>query len=235
MVTDASTKTILRLKEVATPPGDSYHSPIHKVTFSVDEGTLVVLRVEPGHQNSPFSDLAQGITPPGDGVVEYYGRPWKSLTDFEVSQARGRMGRVFDESAWISNISVLDNILLARRYHSSESDQMLLAEALQWCRRFGFKDIPSGRPGTINLEQLRICQWIRACMQSPRLLLLEHPERNVSTSSVKLLAEAVDDLRRTGTGVVWVTDREIPPAAPDLPKPIIYSKRGDELFAEEKS
>jgi ABC-type ATPase involved in cell division len=144
------------------------------------------------------------------------------------------MGRVFDEHAWISNISMLDNILLARRYHSNETDQMLIAEALQWCRRFGLKSIPAARPGAVSLEQLKLCQWIRAFMQSPRLLLLEHPERNVSPNAVKLLAEAVDDLRRTGSGVLWVTDRETPPAAPDLPKPIIYVKRGDELVLESK-
>jgi ABC-type branched-subunit amino acid transport system ATPase component len=234
MVSVTPTSTIIRMHGAGTPPNDSYHSPIRKVSLTVDEGALVIIRVEPGHQNSPFSDLAQGITSPAEGVVEYRGRPWNTLTDIEVIQARGRMGRVFDEAAWISNISMLDNILLARRYHSQETDQMLLAEALQWCRRFGFKSIPQGRPGTLPLEHLKICQWIRACMQSPRLLLLEHPERNVSSNSVKLLAEAVDDLRRTGAGVLWVTDREIPPMAADLPKPTIFVKRGDELVAEEK-
>lgn len=235
MVTVASDSAIIRMRQAGTPPNDAYHSPIRNVSLSINEGELVVIRVEPGHQNSPFSDLAQGILTPGNGgVVEYRGRPWGALSDFEVVEARGKMGRVFDESAWISNIAMIDNILLARRYHSAETDQMLIAEALQWCRRFGLKALPQGRPGVLSLEQLKICQWIRACMQSPRLLLLEHPERNVAPNSARLLAEAVDDLRTTGSGVLWVTDREIPPTSPNLKKPIIYVKRGDELVVEAK-
>jgi ABC-type ATPase involved in cell division len=232
MVTGPAPNSIIAMREVSTPSTDSFHSPVRKVSLSVEEGGLVVIQVEPGHQNSPFSDLAQGILKPGDGVVEYRSRPWSALTDTEVVQARGKMGRVFDEHAWISNITMIDNILLASRYHSNDTDQMLTAEALQWCRRFGYKDIPRMRLNNVPLEQLKVCQWIRACMQSPRLLLLEHPERNVSANAVNLLAEAVDDLRRTTTGVLWVTDRGVPPSAPDLSKPKVYVKRGDELFAE---
>lgn len=232
MVAATSNNTLIAMRDVSTPPADPYHSPVRRVTLEVEEGALVVIQVEPGHQNSPFSDLAQGILRPGTGTVEFRGRSWSSLTDYEVVEARGKMGRVFDEHAWISNIAMLDNILLASRYHSTDTDQMLIAEALQWCRRFGYKDIPRTRPSNVPLEQLKVCQWIRACMQSPRLLLLEHPERNVSSSAVNLLAEAVDDLRRTGAGVLWVTDRGIPPSAPDLSKPRIYTKRGDELFSE---
>lgn len=232
MVTGTASSSIIAMRDASTPPTDSFHSPVRKVSLTVEEGALVVIQVEPGHQNSPFSDLAQGILKPGEGVVEYRGRSWSALTDLEVVQARGKMGRVFDEHAWISNITMIDNILLASRYHSNDTDQMLIAEALQWCRRFGYKDIPRMRMNNVPLEQLKICQWIRACMQSPRLLLLEHPERNVSASAVRLLAESVDDFRGTGAGALWVTDRGVPPSAPDLSKPKIYVKRGDELFAE---
>lgn len=232
MVTAPTANPLIRMHDASTPAKDSYYSPIRKVSLTVDEGSLVVIHVEPGHQNSPFAGLAQGLIPTGTGVVEFRGKPWTSLTDFEAVEARGKMGRVFDEHAWISNIAMLDNILLASRYHSHDTDQMLIAEALQWCRRFGYKDIPRIRSQNVPLDQLKVCQWIRACMQSPRVLLLEHPERNVSSNSVQLLADAVDDLRRTGAGVLWVTDRGNPPSAPDLSKPKIYTKRGDELIAE---
>ncbi len=232
MVTGPAVNPIIRMQDASTPSADSFYSPIRKVSLVIDERALVVIHVEPGHQNSPFASLAQGLLTTGSGVVEFRGRPWSALTDFEAVEARGKMGRVFDEHAWISNIAMLDNILLASRYHSNETDQMLIAEALQWCRRFGYKDIPRIRSQNVPLDQLKICQWIRACMQSPRLLLLEHPERNVSSNSVHLLADAVDDHRRAGAGALWVTDRGTPPSAPDLPQPQIYTKRGDELFAE---
>lgn len=232
MVAGSDAKPIISLRDVSTPPSDAYYSPVRKVNFVVEEGALVIIKVEGGHQNSPFSSLAQGILRPGEGMVEFRGRPWSALTDSEVVQARGTMGRVFDEHAWISNISTLDNILLAGRYHSPDTDQMLLAEALQWCRRFGYSEIPFGRPTSVQPERLKVCQWIRACMQSPRLLLLEHPERNVSPNAVTLLAGAMDDLRQTGAGVMWVTERGVPPTAAGLSPPKVYTKRGDELVAE---
>lgn len=232
MVTGPAANSIIAMRDVSTPASDSYHSPVRKVSLTIAEGEMVVIQAEPGHQNSAFANLAQGILKPGTGVVEYRGEPWTEMTDMEVVEARGKMGRVFDEHAWISNINMFDNVVLASRYHSNNTDQMLEAEALQWCRRFGYKDIPRIRTNKVSLEQSKVCQWIRACMQSPQLLLLEHPERNVSAAAVQFLAEAVDDLRRARTGVMWVTDRGVPPTGPDLPKPKVYFKRGDELHAE---
>lgn len=193
---------ILELSSVrwgAEPPLDA----------SIAAGECVVLRLgaDEGRRARSLGSAVGGLEPPPEGTIRFLGTDWRTLPPGAAEQRRARIGRVFEGAAWVSNLDVDENVLLAQRHHTRRPETELRAEAERLARSFGLARLPLSRAAWMVPRDLQRAQWVRALLGAPALLALEFPERHAADSDLTAFGAAVDDARARGAAVLWITAR----------------------------
>lgn len=201
-------KYILEFSGVSFSDENHLLSQLSGIDLKVRRSDLVLVLLERHNTESPLCDLAQGLLTPADGDVRFMGERWTDMPPRRQSDMRGRIGRVFDQGGWISNLSMYDNILLGRMYHSNLHENEILLQAKMIAHEVGLEDIPMLRPDILRAGDLKKYEWIRAFLGEPSLVLLQNPESNVRDSDVERLVNMVNKERERGCSVVWTTPDE---------------------------
>ena len=164
---------------------------ISVVTSTLNAADLMLVRVEEGLTRLPFVDVAQGLVEPESGRVMFLGEDWCAMPAGRSAERRGKIGRVFESHAWISNLDVDENVTLAQRHHTLRPEGEIAAEADALAAQFGLRELPHVRPAVVRRADLRRAEWVRAFLGEPRLIILENPTRDVPADALTGLAGAV--------------------------------------------
>lgn len=210
---------ILELDHVTVEAQQEYDSGVWDVTLRLRRGELALVRLERGHVRLPIADAAGGLVEPQHGSVRFLGTDWAELFPDDAASRRGRIGRVFDFGGWVSNLEVDENVLLARRHHTSLPHAQLADEAARLARTFGLPGLPRGRPGAVRAADLQRAAFVRAFAGQPDLVLLERPTQGVYPEAMPPLMHTIRAALKRGAAVLWTTadaavwnDRGIRPA-----------------------
>jgi len=211
-VTEETTETIppvLEFRGVTVRQRRRRRIELSDVTLRLEPGELVFIRVARAAPCPPLADVAEGLDEAAPGEVRFEGLAWSDHYPRQSAVRRGRIGRVFDGWGWISNLDVLENVLLAADYHGRAADHPRLVEKAQrLAQRAGLAEIPRDRPAFVSAADLRRAQWVRALLREPALLLLERPTRGVPPDGLEPLCQMVDQARQRGAAVVWLTSQD---------------------------
>jgi phospholipid/cholesterol/gamma-HCH transport system ATP-binding protein len=201
---------ILKFSEVTIESSTHYETGLWNSSLELNQGELLLVRIERENERLPLADATEGLVPPTQGNVMFLGEDWQLLSADRAAAQRGKIGRLFEDDGWISDLDVDQNIMLAQRHHTQRSEQDILEEALKLARVFGLPGLPRGRPGSVRRWDLRKAACIRAFLGQPVFLILEQPERGVYADLMAPLVNAVRSARNHGTAVLWtVTDPKI--------------------------
>jgi phospholipid/cholesterol/gamma-HCH transport system ATP-binding protein len=207
---------IVELEGVTAPAGERYATGLTDATLCLASGEAAIVTVRRTGLSTPVADLCCGLENPGTGVVSFLGRRWDERGHGEAARDRGRIGRVWSDSAWVGNLDIDENILLPQLHHTYRTAAELREQAMTLARAFGLDDLPHTRPAWTPEITRRKSQWVRAMMGTPDLLLLEYPDDDTDEADRDRLTEAVDQARTRGAAVIWITARQSP-ALTDLP------------------
>jgi phospholipid/cholesterol/gamma-HCH transport system ATP-binding protein len=198
---------ILNFAEVTIRSSPQYETGLSNASFALSQGDLLLVRIERENERLPLADAAQGLLGGDHGTVFFLGKDWRSLGTDRAAAQRGRIGRLFDDEGWISDLDVDENILLAQLHHTDRSEAEIMDEALTLARVFGLPGLPRGRPGEVRRWDLRKAACIRAFLGRPALIIIEQPVRGVYADFMAPLLNAVQSARRRAAAVLWtVTD-----------------------------
>lgn len=195
---------VLKFEDVTIAAGSDGAGGIRDVSFGLEAGTVGLVLLEEGHEQTLVAEAAQGLVDTDQGRVLFKGVPWTEMGVVEQSEQRGRIRRVFDHYGWISNLDVAENLCLAECHHSGRGHDDVLAEAKQWADRFGLPRIPEARPVRLPAQTLRKLEWVRAFLGRPELIILERPLLGVARTEAPLLADAVREAAERGVAVLWM-------------------------------
>jgi phospholipid/cholesterol/gamma-HCH transport system ATP-binding protein len=202
--------SISTFSRVTIPPGLDYETGLSDVSFELSAGSLFLLRIERENERLPVADAMQGLAEVKSGSVSFMGESWDNLPTDVAAAQRGRIGRLFDDEGWISDLDVEENILLAQLHHTKRSEAEIIDEALGLARLFGLPGLPRGRSDKVRRWDLRKAACIRAFLGSPELIIIEQPIRGLYADLIAPLLNAVQSARRCGAAVLWtMTDPQI--------------------------
>jgi phospholipid/cholesterol/gamma-HCH transport system ATP-binding protein len=200
---------ILKFDDV-TIQSSHYETELWNVSFELNRGDLLLVRIERENERLPLADAATGLVPPSQGSVLFLGEDWRAMSADRAAAHRGRVGRLFEDEGWVSDLEVDQNIMLAQRHHTRRSEEEIAEEALQFARIFGLPGLPRGRPVSVRRWDLRKAACMRAFLGQPILIILEQPVRGVYADLMAPLVNSVQSARSRGAAVLWtVTDPQI--------------------------
>jgi phospholipid/cholesterol/gamma-HCH transport system ATP-binding protein len=176
--------------------------PAAPLSVQLGPGEGWVIDVAPRLSTPPVADLISGLVEPQEGTVCFCDQAWPTLDAVAADRQRARIGRVFEHTAWISNLDLDENITLAQRYHHGIAVDALRKQAEEHAAFFGMSGLPTQRPSQLTEAELMRCQWVRAWLADPVLLLLEFPEQHVAAESLQRLRAAIDARLEAGSALV---------------------------------
>jgi phospholipid/cholesterol/gamma-HCH transport system ATP-binding protein len=200
------TDVVLEFNQVTVEGGHLYDTAIWQVSFRLQRSELMLVRLETGHLAIQLADVAQGLIEPVQGSVSCFGERWSALAEEAKLAARARMGRVFEEPGWISELDMDDNITLSQRHHTRRPESAIRDEASELARRFSLPGLPQGKASAMRAPDLRRAACVRAFLGHPEMLILERPTAGVYPEIMPALMASVRAARSRGAAVLWTTD-----------------------------
>jgi ABC-type branched-subunit amino acid transport system ATPase component len=201
----------LSIRAASVPADADLRRGLRCAALDVRAGEEARVETPPGVPAASLADLATGLLAPEEGTIAFDGRDWSSMPADESCAARGRIARVFSGTAWISNLDVIENILLPALHHTGRPAGELREAADALARRFGLDGVPAGRPAWTDAHDLQVCQWVRALLLPRDLAVLEDPLRHAADEEAAAWRAALDEARAAGLAVLWIATGPEPP------------------------
>ncbi len=202
--TDPPKPIVMEMRGVTYEDRSAASIALHDADLVVREGELAMIHLGWFQKARRLASLMQGLHRPLQGEVRFQAQDWLGDDYDRHFSMRNRIGRVFEDQAWIENINVAANVTLASRHHGV-TKQEVIADVRHWGADFGVAELIQERPAFVHPSLLQRHQWVRAFLGKPVLLLLERPLKSASTAEASMLLRAVNSIRKEGTAVVWFT------------------------------
>jgi ribose transport system ATP-binding protein len=175
------------------------------VDFDVKPGEIVGLLGGNGAGKSTLMKVAAGVHQPDAGTVDIAGKSPHSPAD----AIRLGISLVRQELIQAPHLDVAENVLLGHEPHRFgviRRDE-LYRRAEKALKRVGGGIDPRALLGDLNPGQKQRVEIARALSLDAKILLLDEPTATLTESDAERLFELLDDLRRQGLGMVYISHR----------------------------
>jgi phospholipid/cholesterol/gamma-HCH transport system ATP-binding protein len=185
--------------------GGSDRPALDGVTFRLGPGGLGLVYAPDRAARRLLADLAEGMAEPDHGQIVFRGQDWRSAGAGAAVAGRAGIGRVFEDTAWVSNLDVDENVTLAQRHHTNRTLGEIDRQARDLAVAVGLTELPKGRPVWVSRGPLQLAQWVRALLGAPSLVILEEPLAGLSADAGERCREALAAARGRGAAALWIT------------------------------
>ncbi len=128
----------------------------------------------------------------------------------EWLQYRRRVSYIGPFSALISNLSILENLLLSRYYYENDLDATLSEDVAGLCHAAGLGAKLTLRPAELTPLSRRIAIAIRELSREARLIVLDHTEDLLGHTAFKRLLDRIQTLQGQGVPVIMMSEGDSP-------------------------
>jgi phospholipid/cholesterol/gamma-HCH transport system ATP-binding protein len=187
------------------------------ITLTLPPGGFAVVDLREGRRCTTFADAVAGLAAPSAGAIQFQGRDWGEVAPEHAAAMRGRIGRLFTRDAWLPEIGIEENILLAPLFHTRRPLRAVRDEAARLAVAFGLPGLPLGRPASLSADDRHRAGLIRAFVNTPDLVVLEEPTAREAEALLPALMAAIRAVRDRAGAVLWLTAGLPPPLERRLP------------------
>ncbi len=201
-----STPAYLEMKNITkTFPGVT---ALDNVSFSCNLGEVHGLVGENGAGKSTLMNMLGGLLMPDSGTISIDGKTVK-INDPGISY-KYSIGFVHQESNLLSNLTVYENIFLAReisaRFGSLDQNQMR-KKVIENNNMLGYSLDPDARVEDLKPAERQLTEISRALMQDPKILIMDEPTASLSDDEVKRLFKIINRLKENGVCIIYISHR----------------------------
>ena len=180
--------------------GENQVKALDDVTISIEKGEFVLIVGSSGSGKSTLLNMIGLLDRPTQGKVFIDGIDTTKLDDNKISSFRNKkLGFIFQFSNLLSDLTVLENVLLPRQIagtnNSSEQDALRLLDAV------GIKSQINKRANKISGGQAQRAAIARGLINNPSIVLADEPTGNLdsitSEKIVQLMKSMAKELNQT--------------------------------------
>lgn len=146
-----------------------------------------------------WADALQGLIEPESGSVTFLGLP--------PERNRNRVGRIFCGTAFVSNLTIAENIWVTPQFERDPEAiremERTLAGVLAAC---GVEQVSAERPAQLREPEKRFWQWIRALSRPRDLFILEDGFRLLPQRYREPLKRLLDDALARGAALITLSN-----------------------------
>jgi putative ABC transport system ATP-binding protein len=185
------------------------------IDLHIDRGEFVAVTGASGSGKSTLLNVLGCLDRPDAGRYLLSGANVEQLDDEQASAIRNRqIGFIFQSFHLLPRLSVLENVLLPRRF-AHEHLAGVEERARTLLDRVGLGDRLQHRPAELSGGQMQRAAIARALLLEPALLLADEPTGNLDSRSAADVLSLIEEVHAGGQTVVIVThDSDVAARAP---------------------
>lgn len=193
---------VLELKNVTKifGEGDTQVKALDDVSFSIKRGEFVLIVGSSGSGKSTLLNMIGLLDKPTSGKVILDGKQTTTLNDGQVSQYRNeKLGFVFQFANLLSDLTVVENVMLPQQIQRSSED--IRQNATDLLIKVGLEDQINKRSNKISGGQAQRAAIARGLVNRPTIVLADEPTGNLDSVTagkvVKLAKTMAKELNQT--------------------------------------
>lgn len=177
------------------------------VSLRVMPGEVLAVIGENGAGKSTLMKILAGVLPADSGQIYWDGQPLRLRNVSEALQLG--IALIHQELNLVDNLSVAENLFLGREPQrlGLVDRRRLRLLARQALDRVGLVVPPDTPLETLSIAEKQLVEIAKAAFSGARLLIMDEPTSSLSQRETERLIRLVDDLRRQGTAIVYISHR----------------------------
>jgi len=180
--------------------GDSEVRALQNISFSVKKGEFLLIVGSSGSGKSTLLNMIGLLDRPTKGQVFIDGTDTSLLNDNQISSFRNhKLGFIFQFANLLSDLSVIENVLLPRQMQRKTDN--LIDDAKQLLTSVGLGDIIEKRSNKISGGQAQRVAIARGLVNNPTIVLADEPTGNLDSVTaatiIKLMKSMAKKLNQT--------------------------------------
>src|SRR5262245_44067732 len=181
---------------------------LKSVDFNVYRGNVNVLVGENGAGKSTLMKILAGVETATAGRLLLDGR--EVQINGPRDAARHGIGIIYQELNLFPNLSVAENIFMAREITTrgvaiNEKEQERRARAI--LARFEQPIDPRALVSDLRVGERQLVEIARALSQNVRILIMDEPTSALSTAEVESLFRVIRELKAQGVSIIYISHR----------------------------
>jgi len=188
--------------------GDNTVKALDDVSFSIEQGEVVLIVGSSGSGKSTLLNMIGLLDRPTNGNILIDEINTTNLNDNQISSFRNKkLGFIFQFSNLLSDLSVLENILLPKQIAGGNSTSE--KEARDLLKAVGLEDQIQKRANKISGGQAQRVAIARGLINKPSIVLADEPTGNLDSVTSQLIVDLMKSMAKklNQTFVIVTHDR----------------------------
>lgn len=180
---------------------------LNDVDLKVQQAEVLSVIGENGAGKSTLMKILAGVQMPDSGQVLIDGEP-VTLDSVKASLDSG-VALIHQELNLAENLQVGENIYLGRepnRFGFIDRKQINI-DAVKVLKQIGLAVEPTTPLGDLSIGQRQMVEIAKAMSVGARVLIMDEPTSSLSSAEAERLFEVVNDLRKRGVSVIYISHR----------------------------
>jgi len=167
---------------------------VGKCSFEVKENTITSLIGPNGAGKTTVFNIVSGLTHPDSGTIRLMNKKITGLPAYKIAQAG--ISRTFQLTKVFRNLSIRDNLLIAKKTNYNEMKEILASVYLE-------KPLDT-IASELSYGQQRLLELARGLLMPHTLLMLDEPTAGVNPRIRQELRTILRNLRKEGKTVLLI-------------------------------
>ncbi|MBD2141495.1 ABC transporter ATP-binding protein [Anabaena sp. FACHB-1250] len=195
---------------------------VNNLSFSVNQGEIFGFIGPNGAGKTTLFNLITGLIPPSSGELIYQGRVISQLPPHQIAGLG--IARTFQNIRLFGELSVLDNVIIARHLHTHSNiitgvlglplavkeEENSRQKALELLTLIGLDNRTEEKAKNLAYGDQRRLEIARALALEPQILLLDEPAAGMNLNEKQQLSEFIRDLRDRFHFTIIIIEHHVP-------------------------
>ena len=164
---------------------------LEDISFAVARGHIAVVIGGSGAGKTTLMRIIVGLLRPSEGAVRVDGADIARMGETELRQARAKWGMVFQYSALLDSLNVLENVTLPLKEHERLPPAELRRRGLEMLEALELAGTEDRMPSELSGGMKKRVALARALIRKPSLILYDEPASGLDPLTARLVDELI--------------------------------------------
>jgi phospholipid/cholesterol/gamma-HCH transport system ATP-binding protein len=196
--TDAETREtggepVIRVEHLEKKFGD--HPVLTDIDLELGRGEVGVIIGGSGAGKTTLLRILIGLDRPTSGSVIIDGHDIANMGERELNRVRRKFGMVFQYSALLDSMSVLENVAFPLREHTKLKDKEIRERVLDKLKVLGLEGTEKKAPSQLSGGMRKRVGLARALMLEPKVLMYDEPTSGLDPITSRMVDDMIIETR----------------------------------------
>jgi len=168
---------------------------LRNIDMRIGRGEIIVIIGGSGAGKSTLVKVLIGLEKPSEGHIYVDGRDIVPLGDRAMNEMRKKFGMVFQYSALLDSMNVLDNVAFPLREHTKLKEKEIRRRVLEKLAILNLEGVEKRFPSQLSGGMRKRVGLARALMLEPEILMYDEPTSGLDPLSSRLVDELIVQTR----------------------------------------